>query len=179
MAIVGINLGLWRSRVILILNVSLCSFYFRFELVAGTCLSSLSPEALASACEAYIQAANIFLRLQAFLTAQVVACHERGLLVENNLKSVHASSVLRIRIRISRIHMFLGLPDPGKKQDPHSDPDPNPIRKRYGSPDPYQNFMDPQHCLQGFKGFKHLIGVKAFRANIVPQRLQYPYLIFN
>jgi hypothetical protein len=39
--------------------------------------------------------------------------------------------MLRIRIRIHRIHMFLGLPDPGpdtlvRDMDPALDPDPDP-----------------------------------------------------
>jgi hypothetical protein len=44
-----------------------------------------------------------------------------------------------LRIRILRVHIFLGLPDP----DPlvrETEPDPSIIKQKY------QNFMDPQHC---------------------------------
>jgi hypothetical protein len=67
---------------------------------------------------------------------------------------------------VTHLRLFTNAPDPHPDPDP-SDPydfrspgsESGSIRQRYGSedPDPYQNVTDPQHWIQVFQTFQHVI----------------------
>ncbi len=65
------------------------------------------------------------------LTRRVLGYDEEYEEIKESPNYQHLQAVFRIRIRIHRIHMFLGLPDPdplvrGMDPDPALDPDPDP-----------------------------------------------------